>query len=85
MKHSNNFPFCAKKTFSKASGVTAILLSILFVVGEFVEYWIPFGSLQECHYASCIAKKAYNFPNVPNKNFAVKEDLQASIITRFST
>ena len=49
MKYSNNFPFCAKKTFFlKLSGVTTILLSILFVVGEFVEYWIPFASLQEC-------------------------------------
>ena len=86
MKHSNNFPFCAKKTFSKAFWCDRHLV-VDTLCGRWI-CWILdsfcFSSRMSLRFLNC-EKKACNFSNAPNKDFAAKEDPQASIITRFST
>ena len=86
MKHSKNFPFCAKKTFSKAFWCDHYLV-VDTLCGRWI-CWILdsfcFSSRMSLRFLDC-EKEAYNFSNAPNKDFAAKEDPQASIITRFGT
>ena len=70
------FPFLCKEN-----------ISVDTLCGQWI-CWILdsfcFSSRMSLRFLDC-EKKACNFSNAPNKDFAAKEDPQASIITRFST